>query len=235
MKLTVCFLTVLILVLFTSCHIVQGSGNIITEKRSTGDFKGISTSSAIQVAWKNGPVTEVTVETDDNVMSYIETQVSGDVLKIGLKHMYNLSNAHLKVYITSPQINSVNVSSAASFTARDLLKNDGQVKFNASSAGTIHTEVDAPSVHCNASSAASIELSGKTQTYQGDCSSAASLKTGNLLSENATVTASSGANVSVHASIRLIANASSGGSVHYHGGASVNKSESSGGRVVMVE
>ncbi len=211
---------------------VRGSGNIITEKRSTGDFKGISASSAFQVEWKSGPVTDITVEADDNVMSYIDIRVSGDVLKIGLKNMTNLSNAHLKVYIVSPMINSVNVSSAASFTARDILKNDGQVKFNASSAGNIHAGVDAPSVDCSASSAASIDLSGKTQTYQGDCSSAASLKTGNLQSENTTVTASSGANASVHASIRLVANASSGGTVRYHGGASVNKSESSGGKVV---
>jgi len=224
------FLSIISIVL-SSCHYISGSGNIITETRTTGDFKRISASSGFDVEVKSGPATEVIVEADDNVMKYIETSVSGDVLKIGLKDHVSLSNAHQKVYITAPQINGIKASSGADVTVKDLLKNTGKLSFNASSAGTITTDLDAPDVEATASSGASIRLSGKTRTFHGSASSGADLIAGELLSENTVVNASSGANAKVHASVSLDATASSGADIGYYGGANVHKTASSGGSV----
>ena len=210
---------------------ISGSGNIITQTRTTGDFKRISASSGFDVELKTGPVTEVIIEADDNVMKYLETTVSGDNLRIGVKNHVSLSNAHLKAYITAPQIDGIKASSGADVLVKDLLKNTGKLSFNASSAGTITAEIDAPEAEADASSGATVKLSGKTRDFNATASSGSSMKAGDLLSENTDVNASSGSNATVHASVKLQANASSGASINYYGAANLNKTVSSGGSV----
>ena len=71
----------------------------------------------------------------------------------------------------------------------------------------LNAEIDAPKVTADASSGASITLKGKTKTYSAQASSGAKIRSGDLLSENTTVKASSGASAQVHASVSLNASA----------------------------
>jgi hypothetical protein len=113
----------------------------------------------------------------------------------------------------------------------NVLVSTGKLIFKASSGADIKTEVDAPEVSADASSGASIDLHGKTKVYSAEASSGADIKSWDLLSENTTVSVSSGAGARVHASVKLDASASSGATVTYHGAANVVKSVSSGGSV----
>lgn len=214
-----------------ACHYTRGSGRIISEKRATGDFTGVSISGPFEVELRNGPSCEVIVESDDNIISYIETNVKRDLLTINTRKMGNYANATMRVFITAPLVTDISVSAAANLVSRDPLSAKELIRLNASSAGRISADINAPGVDAGASSGASVRLTGRTRSYKANASSGASLKTYDLLSENTRVTASSGGNAEVHASISLDASASSGGSVSYHGAASVQKSESSGGRV----
>ena len=84
------------------------------------------------------------------------------------------------------------------------MKYNGKLNFKASSAASLHAEVDAPSVETSASSGATLDISGKTRIYDADCSSGANLKTGELLSEQTSISASSGASARVYASVKLV-------------------------------
>ena len=224
------FLSVISIAL-SSCDMISGSGNIITQTRATGDFRSISASSGFNVELKTGPTAEIVLEADDNVMKYLETTVSGDNLTIGIKNNVGLSNAHLKAYITALQIDGIKASSGADVMVTGLLKNAGKLSFNASSAGTITADIDAPQVEADASSGASVKLSGKTKNFAATVSSGSNMKAGDLLSESTNVSASSGSHATVHASVNLKANASSGASINYFGAANVDKTVSSGGSV----
>ena len=221
--------------LLVSCHHITGSGNIITEKRSTGKFTGISTSSGIDVELKIGDNAEVAVEADDNIVKYVETKVHDGILRIRFEDGLSLNNTHVKVYVTATTINELRASSAASIITDDVLQSDGKISFQVSSSGSITAGVEAPEVKVSASSAGDIKLSGKTRDYKADASSAASIKTGGLLSERTTVSASSGATATVHASVSLDANSSSGASIRYRGAGNVQKTVSSGGSVTKVD
>jgi len=220
-----------VLLLFSSCSYTTGSGNIITEKRTVGHFTELTVSNAFDVEVKIGPVEEVSIEADDNLMKYIRTTVSGNTLNIHTEHLHNLNNGHLKVHITVPELKRIAASAAADVKVLDLLKGTGTLDFNASSSADIEAEVDAPGINAGASSAGSIKLSGKTRNYKAEASSGADIKTGDLLAENTDVSVSSGANATVYASVSLVAEASSGGDINYHGAASVKQSTSSGGSV----
>lgn len=230
-QLLVLFLTAL---LFNSCKHITGSGNIVSEKRNTGGFTGIKTSSGIDVELKMGEPTELVIEADDNILKYVETDVREGILRIRFEDGLSMSSTHVKVYVTAPAITILNASSGASIIVQDELKSNEKLSLAVSSSGKIVADVDAPEVKANASSGSTLEISGRTRDYNADASSGASIKSGGLLSERTIAKASSGADITVHASISLEARASSGADIRYRGGANVQKTVSSGGSVLKV-
>lgn len=225
------FLFAAIIVAFTSCRRLHGSGNIITEKKQVDNFKGISAGGAFEVELKTGPTTSVVIETDDNLMKQVQVRVSGDVLHIETKSNYSITDGHFKAYITAPEINSIKSSGAANIKAMDVLKSTGKIRFDASGAGNIKAEVDAPEIETEASGAGNIELTGRTRDYKADASGAGNIKTKNLQTENADIEASGAGNVHVHSSVSLKANASGAGNIYYNGGGTVSSKSSGAGNV----
>lgn len=224
------FLLVIVFTL-TSCQYTTGSGKIVTETRTVGNFDGITVGGSFDVEVKIGPETIVEVEADDNVIRYIKTTVSGNNLKIRTENNHSFTNTHMKVFVTTPALKNISAAASADVIVEDVIKSTGKLSFRASSSASIQAEVDAPEIETDASSSATITLSGKTKSHEAKASSSADIRSFGLLSEMTTARVSSGATIQVHASISLNARASSSGDVQYKGAASVNKSVSSSGSV----
>ena len=214
------------LIVLNACNQISGSGNIVTETRSTGDFTAVAAGGAYEVELKNGSVTEVKVEADDNIIGRIETRVSGHTLNINTKNGYNFNNGHFKVYITAPEINEIRSSGAASIVIKNTLKNNDKITLEASGAATITGEADAPEIAAEASGAADIKLSGRTKDYKAEVSGSATIKTENLMSETTKVHASGAATAYVYASIKLNADADGAATIHYKGAGTVSQKTS---------
>ena len=214
----------------SSCSNIKGSGKIITENRNVKDFTAISASAGIDVEVLTGDKTSVQVEADDNVIEYILTKVEGNTLKIRMRSV-NLLNAHLKVFVTAPEITGIHVSSSATVIVKDVLKSAGKISLSANSSGDITAMVDAPEIVTDAGSSGTIKVSGRTITHHAEASSSGDVLAEDLLSENTSASASSSGTVKVHASVTLNAKASSSGSVKYRGAAAVTSSTSSSGTV----
>lgn len=217
-----------IIFLLQACDYKSGSGNIVTEKRNPGMFSGIDVSGGFEVEIRIG-APSITVEADDNFIHDIQTEVRNGKLYIKLDER-TIRDAHLKVFVIAPEINSINASSASNVLVKDQLKSD-RIEMHASSGSQIESLIDAPVCEATASSGGEIKLSGKTRQLEAEASSGSAINADRLQSENTTVKASSGGNARVHASLTLNASASSGGNILYTGGANVQKSVSSGGAV----
>jgi len=221
-----------LIILAAACrHSKTGSGNIVTEKRSTESFMGIHADGPVHVEIRRG-APSVTVEADDNIITYIETKVSGGTLDVRLRDINSLRNATVNVYVTVPELRSLNSSAAAEIISKDTISSPDHINLKASSSGKITLIADVPAVTTDASSGGNIYISGRTRDVTADASSGASVHASGLKAEYATADASSGANVRIFGSITIMATASSGGNVKYTGGAAnVKKNESSGGSV----
>lgn len=220
---------VAIVLFFNACSYKRGSGNIVRETRAVNNFDGIKVSEGIEAELKNGPFS-VIVEADDNLIEYLRTDVKGGVLKVH-RSVQNVDDAHLKVFITAPDIRKVQVSSGAEIEIVDVLKNAEEIEFDASSAGTIEGSVDAPKIHIEASSGSDVLLKGRTRYVEAKSSSGSSIKAFDLLSENVEAQSSSGSSIKVFASVSLKGEASSGSKILYRGGGSASAKQSSGGVV----
>ena len=227
------YLTLFILVIiFAGCaNSKTGSGNIISNTRNVAAFNAISASGSVNVTLQKGPQA-VVVESDDNIMRYVETTVSDNTLKIRLKNINNLRNATVNVYITAPVLKDIDASASAEIESKGSITSDSEIELKASSGSKIQMDLDAPSVKADASSGGSVIVSGRTRNLTAKSSSGSNVNALSLKAENATANASSGGSVRVSASISVKAEASSGATVKYTGGATeVKKSESSGGSV----
>jgi hypothetical protein len=217
-----------------SCRHLQGSGNIISEKRSVGSFKGIDVGGAFEVEIKKGATIGVEVESDDNILPYITTSVQGDVLNIDMKSGTSINDGHYKIYITAPVITEIKAAGAATVTAKDVLQATAHLLLKSSGAAKIDAIVDAPTIKAEASGAATINVSGRTKEYDAEASGSANINSLELKSENTDASASGAANVHVHASVSLQADASGAGNISYTGNGTVNQHSSGAGSIKKV-
>jgi hypothetical protein len=229
MKQLIAFLFAILV--FSACNQRTGSGNIVTDRRRTADFHGISVGGAFTVEVKIGSPTEVTVEADDNVIALIETKVDDGILKIRTKNGSSFNDAHFKVFVTVPELSSINSSGAANVKVLGPLKSNEKISLDASGAAGITASLDAPEIEAEITGAANMELSGRTRDYSAEVSGSGELKSGGLRSENTDVHVSGAGNAHVHASVSLKADASGAGNIYYKGGGNTVVKTSGAGNV----
>ena len=90
--LTKLFLVVLVISAVTAAcavpfqpRMVRGSGDIIVEDRKVSGFDKILIEGAGRIILTQGNSESLSVETDDNLVEYIKTEVNGDTLEIGFE------------------------------------------------------------------------------------------------------------------------------------------------------
>jgi hypothetical protein len=69
--------------LFAGCHWVgvRGNGNIKTDQRTISAFANLDAGGAFTIEWQNGTLA-LSITTDENLLPYIDNQVSGDTLRL---------------------------------------------------------------------------------------------------------------------------------------------------------
>ncbi len=102
---------------------VQGSGNVIREKRDLKGFEKVNVGGGIRVEIVAGKEFGVEVEGDDNLLPLVTTDVDGDTLEIGRQSRYSASNA-LRVRVTAPNISAIDTSGGASVTISEIKNTD---------------------------------------------------------------------------------------------------------------
>ena len=225
---------VITLFVVTSCSQMKGSGNIVKQKRETAVFTGVEAGGAFEVEIKTGPITVVTVESDDNILPYIKTEVVEGVLEISNKRKNSFENAHFKVFITTPTLNFIKASGAAKIISFDEIKNVESIKIESSGAANIKAMVNAPDIQIKASGASHVELTGKTRNFNAKASGSSAVKCVLLQSENAQIAASGASTIHTHASVQIEATAS-GAATIYHLGTNNIKQKISGAARIQSE
>jgi hypothetical protein len=113
-------LLALLIFLFAGCDWrgVRGNGRIKTEQRPVTSFTRIDAGGFYDIQWQPGSPS-LTLTTDENLLSNIETSVSGNVLKIETHGQ--ISSTHgVTVVINSPSLSGAELSGALKLEAAQL-------------------------------------------------------------------------------------------------------------------
>ncbi len=194
---------------------VYGNGNVERQDRTAGKFEGLKVSSGIDVYLKQGDSESITVEADENLLEYIETDIKDGVLNVYTDANIRKAESR-KVFVTMKDITSLRTTSAGDIIGETPVRTD-DLKLSASSAGDIKIEVYANTIDADLSSSGDMTLTGKAGKLNVNLSSAGDLNAYELEVKEADVSASSAGDADVNVSEKLTARASSAGDINYRG------------------
>ncbi len=81
---------------------IRGNGKIKTEPRPVTDFTRVDAGGFYELEWHPG-APSLSLTTDENLLSHIETRMEGDVLKIDMDGSMAPTDG-IKIAITSPSL-----------------------------------------------------------------------------------------------------------------------------------
>ncbi len=191
---------------------IQGSGHVITERRTINDFSQIELNGTAQVTWATAAQPSLTISADDNIIPLIQTTVQQGKLMIGSKQGYS-SNHPIKLNIYSPHLTDISISGL------------NQVDVKALSATSLHLAIDG---------AGRVKLAGQVDHLDASIDGAGNIDALDLLSSKANVNVSGAGNVSLHVIDQLNANVSGLGEVRYTGDPAVTSQISGVGHVKKI-
>lgn len=193
---------------------VHGSGNIVSDVRDLDGFHAVDVGGIFQVEITARQSYSVEVQTDDNLLPLVSTHVDDD----GVLHIESegriKSGSPIRVRITAPDIDNLDVSGAANVTVNGL-SNTG--------------------LSVDSSGASRIKVAGETDKLTLDVSGATKVDAEDLHAAIANVDASGASNVIVNVSGRLTTDASGASHVTYVGSPTSVEKKSSGASSVSAK
>lgn len=201
---------------------VRGSGEVIAETRSVAGFEGIVLAGEGQVLFAAGSDGLIEIETDDNLHSLIQAEVSGGVLTISTEQGVDIDPTDDVTYrLGCPEISSVTLSGAGTIDL-DGCGTTGRLELELAGAGTILApSLDVSTVRVLLPGAGSIEAAGSADRLEVELAGAGEFDGVDLQATDGSVMSSGVGLTSVWATDNLDLRLTGVGSIRYYGEPSV--------------
>jgi hypothetical protein len=208
-KITIVFLTVCI-ALASGCRWVgvRGNGDIKTDDRTISAFTEIDAGGAFEIEWQSGsPALRIT--TDENLLDYIESEVSGDTLRLRTReHIWPTHD--VKVIVSSPTRTGARIRGAVKLTAKQLT---------------------GPKFALEASGASHVSLDGNIDELLADMTGASELNASGLQTKTAEISTTGAGDAEVAVAETLKVAITGAGKVSYSGNPTIEKHITGAGSV----
>lgn len=228
------FLWVILIVSACGIRVANGSGNVISESRVVSDFDTVSFEGFGELMIQQGAAEGLVVETDDNLLPFISTNVSGGTLTIGmtndtLRPILRPSES-IRYVLTVKSLKQVDLSGAG------IIEIDGVNAENfvvaSSGAGEIHiAKLAADELTVTMSGAGTVEVAGEVGQQSVELSGLGTYEAGDLASERANVQLSGAGSATIWVNGELDAEISGAGAINYYGAPRVGSQVSGVGSI----
>ena len=98
----------------------QGSGDVVSLEQDFAGFTAVEAGGGCLVTIVPANEFSVVVRIDDNLQEYLDIDVSGSTLHIGLERLRRYSNLHFEVDVAMPDIDAVGLSGRTRGTIEDF-------------------------------------------------------------------------------------------------------------------
>jgi hypothetical protein len=210
---------------------VDGSGTIVTEAREVGDFNRINLKGEGTVVVTEGREASLTIETDDNLLTHIDTSVTDGTLEITTESGIDIDPTDTVVYeVAVPNIVGLTLAGAGRIRLGECRADSFAI--NLSGAGDIEIgALTTDALNAAISGVGSIVVAGTAESQVVTVSGAGSYEAADLQSVRATVTNSGVGSAAVWVTESLDVTVSGLGSIDYFGSPEVTKAVSGIGTV----
>ncbi|MBE9586800.1 DUF2807 domain-containing protein [Mucilaginibacter sp. JRF] len=146
---------------FTSCNVKckKGSGTLKTESRKVTDFSRIQVEGGFKVILKQDSSLNVDLSIDDNLLEFVETEVSGGTLKISnARNICGSDDAQIVIGVKN--LEELKGSGAVKFSSAGRL-NVKDIAIELAGAGSTDLDLSAANVRTEGSGSTDIKLKGQ--------------------------------------------------------------------------
>ena len=228
----------LVMVLFlTSCSAqnwgkVKGDGNVITEKRSVGNFDELGVSGSFDIYLVKGKEGELTIKIEENLLPYLVTEVDNGKLKIKWKSGTSINTRKgVEITVAFNDIEGIALSGSGDIVSKDIIKSDN-FEVAVSGSGDMDLELDVQKMTAAVSGSGDMDLKGSATNFEAAVAGSGDIDGVNLKTEKAEVRVSGSGGITITVLNELDAKVSGSGSVRYKGNPSVEDVKVSGSGTV---
>jgi hypothetical protein len=193
---------------------VVGDGQPASETRSIDPVAAIDADGAFALTVKVGPTPGLTIETDENLLPIVKTDVSNGRLEIYTDRSYS-AGGRIKITVTSPNIADISASGSNQINGEGLIGGPLSISLNGSNNAV---------------------LSGKISALTARMSGSNNLTAQELIADSANVAVSGSGAASVDARQRIVAEISGAGSIMVYGNPKARSTQVNGsGKISFVQ
>lgn len=215
---------------FAQNHI-RGNGNITSANREIGAFNDLELSGSYHVYISQGSQPSLKIETDENLMPYIITEVHGNKLEIKSKEHVSINpSKEVDVYLTVAQLKKMGVSGSSKIETKNTLSGD-DLRIDISGSSDLDLDLKVNSLVTHMSGASKVKLSGSANSAEYNTSGSSNVKADDMVSDDTQINVSGSGKLNVYAQKNLNVNISGMGDVTYKGHPAVTQAVSGMGHV----
>ena len=208
---------------------VKGNGQVISENRAVKEnFNKVSAEEGLEIYLSQADSFSIRVEAHQNVIPLIATEIKNGKLRI--HSLENIGKATKKIYVSLPKLSNLYGSSGALIVGETSIAT-GRLSISGNSGANINLDITANTLEVETSSGAILKLSGSAEQLIMAASSGGNINAKEVKSKICDAKASSGGQLNVYVTDKLLANATSGGSISYTGTAVLQEQKSVSGSV----
>ena len=210
---------------------INGSRILRTESRTVPAFAAIVIEGSGNVTLSQENTQSLSVETDDNLLPLVKTEVRAGVLYLGFKEgVKPVRVSQLEFLISVPQLSAVKISGSGNLHATTLIRSDALI-LEISGSGGIYSELDVGRLEVTINGSGGITAEGKTDQLSVTISGSGSMQGRDLVSGAAEVTVNGSGEAVINARRTISIIVSGSGRVAYGGGAKAAVTSSGSGVV----
>lgn len=214
---------------------VVGSGDLASEERSAENIERISLRGSGQVIVIQGAEEGVTVEADDNLLPYIETEMEGRELVLKIRDGVSVNTRNeIQYTVRVKNVSQVSISGSGDVTAGTLETDDLTLEISGS--GNINVDTLAvDSLTVRISGSGNLNLGGTTREQDVTISGSGNYDAAELTSQRAAITINGAGDMTVWAEEELDIRITGSGTVRYYGSPTITQRITGGGTVQSLD
>ncbi|MGG8494822.1 head GIN domain-containing protein [Tenacibaculum sp. TC6] len=196
---------------------VTGNGTMTTETRNVQRFDKVSVGGSFDVVLTDGNEGKITIEGEENIIPYVETEVHNGKLKINFKNNTNIRTTRkLLVTVAFNELESVSLGGSGNVKVTKEISNS-DVSFSVGGSGNISALVGANNVKASIGGSGNIKLEGKTNDFKCSIGGSGNVKAYELKANNLKASIAGSGSIQTHVTSNIKASIVGSGSIYYKG------------------
>ena len=207
---------------------IKGNGNVITTERNSTNYSEITVDGSFDVILVKGKQGKISIKGEENIIPYLETEISNNTLKINYKKDTNIQNTKkMTVTVHYSNLESVSLGGSGNISSNDLIKSN-QFNVSIGGSGNINLKVDSKDVKASIGGSGNLNLEGNANEFMCSIAGSGNINAYQLIANQVTASIAGSGNIKITVTEKIKSKLVGSGNVYYKGKPSTVNSKSVG-------